>query len=137
LVVKTWRKHVICLLLVTLPLSLWAAVPEVCESMGESPTEQTAEHESSGSGHAHHGPGSSAAAAPTAVDPEASSHPLDCDCCSDCLEACTTSGTTAVQVPHMLTDTFHSELKFAQVRDSQFPNGPDYPSLYRPPISQI
>jgi len=135
--VKTWRKHVICLLLVTLPVSLWAAVPGVCESMAESPTEPAAEYESSSSGHGHHGPDSSTAATFIEADPEPSSHPLDCDCCSDCLEACTMPGATAVQVRPLLTDTSHSALKFTQTQDSQLPNGPDYPSLYRPPISQI
>jgi len=134
---KSWHKQIICLLLVTLPLSLWAAVPGVCESMGESATEPTAEHESSTGGHAHHGPDSPTAATSIEADPEPSSHPLDCDCCSDCLEACTLSGTTAVQARHGLTDTSHSALKFTHAQDSQLPNGPDYPSLYRPPISQI
>lgn len=123
-----WRKHVICLLLVTFPVSLWAAVaaPEVCDSMQAQEQAQTTSVD-----HAHHGShGTDPAPAPEPHQPGDSS-----PCCDTCLSACLASSLTVLElrlaVPEPVIPTVHYKLD----RATQFLAGPSYPSLYRPPIA--
>jgi len=136
---KPWRKIVFSLLMVTVPLSLWAAVPSTCGQQADVQSEIPMEHESSGSGHAHHESGSAEADATPAAEPQSeNSHAsMNCDCCGDCMEACTMAGTTALQARQFESTANSTSLHFAQTRNSQLRGGPDYPSLYRPPIAQI
>jgi hypothetical protein len=131
---KRWRKHIICLVLVTFPMSLWAAVaaPKVCDSMQAPAQAQTA-----GVGHAHHGS--------PMVDPEPvvdQHHPDAPDPCCDsclyaCLSACLAGNLSALSLSLATLQPAVHTTHYNLLRATQFLPGPSYPSLYRPPISHI
>lgn len=125
--------------MVTVPLSLWAAVPGSCEQQADLQATIPMEHESSASGHALHGSGSIGVTADAAAEPQSQNvhDSMDCDCCGDCLAACTMAGTTALQARQFEPSRTSLSLYFALTRSSQLHSGPDYPSLYRPPIALI
>ncbi len=134
--VRTWRKYIICLLLVTIPMSLWAAVaaPQDC-GLSQS-SEQT---QSDDDAHAHHDMGTSPPAEidlgvsqGVPVNPDAPH-----DCCDFCLTACLASGHSVLNLPLAALEPLALPGHFNNTLASQFLPGPSYPSLYRPPISQI
>lgn len=135
---KRWRKYIVCLLLVTLPVSLWAAVaaPQRCDSgAGSSPEQPIAD------AHAHHGMAMPAVAQ---QEKEASAgmrygsdHGSTEPCCDTCISACLASSLTAMNLSVATLQSAAIETHFNRVLAAHFLPGPSYPSLYRPPISQI
>ncbi len=136
---KRWRKHVTCLLMVTFPVSLWAAAAAPRDCSSHQPVEQV---EAANSGHAHHG-------APTGLDdstdvpagpglePDAQSPASNSPCCDTCLSACVASGLSALSLQGAVLEPVIPAMHFKLDRATHFLLGPSYPSLYRPPIAQI
>jgi hypothetical protein len=135
---KRWRKYIVCLLLVTLPVSLWAAVaaPQRCDSeAGSSKVQPMAD------AHAHHGMNMPA---DELQDQEGSgsihhnSSPVSPEpCCDTCIAACLANSLTAMTLSVAALEPAAHETHFNRVLAARFLPGPSYPSLYRPPISQI
>lgn len=135
---KRWRNYIVCLLLVTLPVSLWAAVaaPQGCDSAADSAPEQPI-----GDAHAHHGMDMPAAAqqdkAGSGGMHNGSNHGSAEPCCDTCISACLASSLTAMNLSVATLQSAMAETHFNRVLAAHFLPGPSYPSLYRPPISQI
>lgn len=139
---KRWRPWIIGLLLVTVPLSLWASVaaPADCAS-AMTPPASPAPSQIQDDVHAHHGMDKGADAT---TDPEtADSNHHDSrpganePCCDTCLSACLGSGHSLLPIPLTTVAPSTPDGHFSKTHASQVFPGPDYPSLYRPPISQI
>ncbi|HKX57318.1 MAG TPA: hypothetical protein VJN01_14505 [Xanthomonadales bacterium] len=139
---KRWRKYIVCLLLVTVPVSLWAAVaaPLDCDS-APAATPTAAQVQPSANPHAHHAKVTPAA---ELQDKEGSgsihhnSNPGSAEpCCDTCISACLASSLTAMNLSVAALQSAAPETHFNQVKAARFLPGPSYPSLYRPPISQI
>jgi len=136
---KRWRKHVICLLMVTFPMSLWAAVaaPQDCRS--HQPVEQG---EADANEHAHHGApmgkgdGKDFTAIPD-LEPDGQGPASTSPCCDTCLSACLASGLSVLNLQLAVIEPVIPATHFKLDRATQFMPGPSYPSLYRPPITLI
>lgn len=134
---KLWRKSIICLLLLTVPLSLWAAVATPKDCSLDQPAEQTRIDDMAA--HAHHG--MSPASSEMDDHDNSKSIPADpnapCSCCNACLAACLASGISVLNLQLQAVDSPAASNYFSKTLASPFLPGPSYPSLYRPPISRI
>jgi len=141
---KRWRKYIVCLLLVTLPVSLWAgmSVPRDCASaQTEALTTEPALPESND--HAHHGMAigmdSGSGAQPVAASTDSMKHNSSSTepCCDTCITVCLASSLSAVTLTVASLEPAAFKTHLNRVVATRFQPGPSYPSLYRPPISQI
>src|SRR5688572_13108228 len=90
---KRWRKYIVCLLLVTLPVSLWAAVaaPQDCDTM-RSTTPAAGPMQPIANAHAHHGMDMPAAEPQDTERSSSIHHNISSvstePCCDTCISAC-------------------------------------------------
>ena len=134
------RGHIICLLLIVLPLSSWAGLAMPCGQDGEPlPIRQTVVDT-----HVHHG--SARLGWPARMqDPQDStsyhhaaqgddSVPVDCPCCDTCASMCVLSGcglaTITAESRELSLDVDGSSMQLADL----FHVGPAPHPLFRPPI---
>jgi hypothetical protein len=134
---KRWRNYIVGLLLVTLPVSLWAAMaaPQLCGAGADLPQTQAVDD-----AHAHHAMNMPAAELQDEDAPGSRHHSDNGStqpCCDTCLSACLASSLTAMNLSVASLESTASETHFDLVLAARFLPDPGYPSLYRPPISQI
>lgn len=134
------RGHIICLLLMVLPLSSWASPAMPCGQDSEPlPIRETVVDT-----HTHHG--SAQHRSPARIqDPQDSasyhhaaqghdSAPVDCPCCGNCATMCVLSGCNPAAInlvsPELLLGRYNPGIPLADA----FRVGPTPHPLYRPPI---
>jgi hypothetical protein len=134
---KRWRTHIICLLLVTLPASLWAAVAAPGNCSLAKPMQQA---QADSTHQAHHGMAMDMSDASNSgmgshVQPGHDAGTLE-PCCDTCVSACLANNLSALNLQLATLEPVEHGMHYRLDRATQFLAGPSYPSLYRPPISQ-
>ena len=130
------RKSVIYLLVVTLPLSLWASVASLCDTERSSAIEKI-----SVDAHAHHGSSENVNHQELQVsanikNANTSGASTDCPCCDDCVAICAmTAGSLLVSTSVLVDSLFDAHDRLIPLV-VVFHQGPPRQSLFRPPISQ-
>jgi len=134
---NAWRKCIVCLLLVTLPVSLWAAVVVPEHPPGDCGMSVATEGLASASkAHVGHDMGVSGS---LAMDhgPDHQTPTRDEPCCdTTCASACLATGVSALNLQAAALEPVVHDMHYKLDRATHLLAGPSYPSLYRPPISQ-
>ena len=136
---NAWHKCIICLLSVTLPVSLWAAVVVPQHMPGDCGMSTATEHLADDfKAHVGHDMGASGTVSMEHSPEHQSPAAADESCCdATCASACLATGLSALNLQAAALEPVVPGMHYKLDRDSRFLPGPSYPSLYRPPISQI
>lgn len=134
------RGHIICLLLMVLPLSSWGSLAMPCGQDGEPlPIRETVVDT-----HAHHG--SAQLGSPARMQDPQDSAPyhhatqgddsalLDCPCCNNCATMCVLSGCSPAAITSMSPELLLGRDEPGIPLADAFRVSPTPHSLFRPPI---
>ena len=133
-------RHIICLLLMVLPLSSWASLAMPCGQGGEPVPIRDTVMET----HAHHG-GAQLVSPARMQDPQDSasfhhaaqgdnSAPVDCPCCDNCATMCVLSGCSPAAITSVSPEFFLRPDDSGIPLADTFRVSPTPHSLFRPPI---